>query len=131
MSAMRGMLAEIEANLKLARQPFEGRLVPFLVDMWTAHKGEITRLPEDLQDNLHQAYIEIRMANVIVEADLHKVSHGAGYLDNRYTERCGKIAKAAGKAKTALAQWLANEAVYTQPKSVNKKEEAAHDKEGG
>jgi hypothetical protein len=47
--AVSGILVELETNLKLAKQPFQTRLVPFVTSMWGIHKGEIVRLPKELR----------------------------------------------------------------------------------
>ncbi len=43
-SAVRSLFTEVDANLKLAQQPWEGRLVPFLTDMWDVHKAQIFKI---------------------------------------------------------------------------------------
>jgi len=74
--AVSGILVELETNLKLAKQPFQTRLVPFVTSMWEIHKGEILRLPKELKDALYQVYVEIEMANNLVEADIHQLEYG-------------------------------------------------------
>lgn len=74
--AVSGILVELETNLKLAKKPFQNRLVPFVTSMWEVHKGEILRLPKKLKDVLYQVYVEIEMANNLVEADIHQLEYG-------------------------------------------------------
>lgn len=104
-SAIRSILVEVETNLKLAKQPFTGRLVPFATEMWDYHKGQILELPEDTQTVLHQAYICVREANAIVESNL-QLPYGAGYYNDKYKEKCSEIADRAEKAVELLRSWL-------------------------
>jgi len=110
-NAGRSILAELQTNLALAKRPFQGRLVPFVTSMWEAHKGEILRLPRDLQDALYQVYVEMQMANALVQADLHKLDYGRGYYDEPYKEKSGKVAEKAETAIKLLGDWLKQEGV--------------------
>ncbi len=77
-------------------------------------KLKFLRLPKDLQDALHEVYVEIQMTNAIVSVDLHKVAWGGGYLDNRYKEKCGKILERAQKIRTLLREWLKQEGIEVE-----------------
>ena len=109
-SATRSILVEVEADLKLARQPWQGRLVPFAMGMWDAHKGYILALPEDLQNDIHRVYIEVQRANALFQQNLN-LPHGSGYYDKDYREQCTKIANEAEKASKLLRDWLKQEGV--------------------
>jgi len=108
-NAGRSILSELNTNLGIARQPFQGRLIPFVTTMFAAHAGEITRLPNDLQNAVYQAYVEIHMGNAVVQTDLHKIAWGGGYLDNGYKELCKEIITKGESAKELLEGWLKNE----------------------
>ena len=112
--ATRGILVEVETNLKLAKQPYEGIVAPFPVSIWEAHQGEILRLPTDLQDALYQVYVEIQMANAIVQADLHKRGYEAVKISefgtsDEYKMRRSKVAEKAKMAIKLLRGWLEQE----------------------
>ncbi len=104
--AVFGILAELETNLELGKQPFENRLVPFVTSMWEVHKGEILRLPKELKDILYQVYVEIEMANNLVEANIHQLDYGLGYYNEPYKEKKNKIVGKAEQAIKDLEDWL-------------------------
>jgi len=111
LNAGRSILVEVETNLKLAKQPFQNRLVPFVTSMWEAHKGEILRLPKDLQDTLYQVYVEIQMANALVQADIHQLDYGQGYYNQPYKEKSGKVIEKTEIAIGLLRSWLKQQGV--------------------
>jgi len=104
--AVSGILVELETNLELAKQPLQNRSVPFVTSMWEVHKGEILRLPKELKDVLYQVYVEIEMANNLVEADIHQLEYGRGYYNKPYEEKKSNIAKKAEQAINGLHDWL-------------------------
>ena len=104
--AVSGILVELETDYKLAEQPFQNRLVPFVTNMWEVHKGEILRLPKELKDVLYQVYVEIEMANSLVEADIHQLEYGRGYYNEHYKEKRNSIAEKAEQAIKGLQDWL-------------------------
>ncbi len=61
-----GLLEEVETNLRIATEPWTGKLLPFQTRMWNALQDEVNKLPVDLQEELSQAYIDIRLANSVV-----------------------------------------------------------------
>ena len=105
--SIHGILAELETNLNIARQPFESRLVPFLVSIWEVHKGEILELPEEMRGALYEAYVEIQMTNALVQTDLYKITFGRGYYDGNYQEKCKIVAQKAEKAINLIKSWFA------------------------
>ena len=108
-NAVRSILSEFQNNLEIAKQPFQGRLIPFVTSMFSAYAGEITRLPNNLQHTVYQAYVEIDMGNAIVQTDLHKIQWGGGYLDNKYQEQCKRIIEKGENAKQLLEDWIKKE----------------------
>jgi len=107
-NAARSILAEIEGNLKLAKEPWSGRIVEFVREMWNVHSGHVLELPTNLQDSLHRVYSEIQTANALYHLNL-TIMHGSGFYDNAYTEQRAKIAKAAEEAAKLLREWLKTE----------------------
>jgi len=107
-SAIRNILVELNTNAALAKQPFQGRLVPFETKMWDDHKGEILALPEDTQAALHQVYIYVQQANALVQSNL-RLPYGRGYYDGDYKKKCGEIADKAKIATELLRSWLKQE----------------------
>ena len=105
-NAGRSILAELKINLEIAQQPFQNILVPFVTRAWEAYKGEILGLPKDLQDTLYQVYVEIQLANTLVQADLHQLDYGLGYYNEPYKGKCNEIAQRAEKARELLRSWL-------------------------
>jgi len=107
--AVSGILVEIETNLGLAKQPFESRLVPFVTSIWEVHKGEVLRLPQGLRSILYEVYIEIEMANSLVEADIHQLDYGRGYYNEPYKGKKEKIKNKAEQAIKDLKDWIKKE----------------------
>ena len=106
--AVSGILVELETNSKLGKQPFQNRLVPFVTSMWEVHKGEILRLPKELKDVLYEVYVEIEMANNLVEADIHQLEYGRGYYNEPYKEKKNSIVVKAEQVIKDLEDWLKN-----------------------
>lgn len=109
LTAARNILAEVESNLKVAKEPFGGRLLPFTTDMWDVHKGQLLGLPGDLQDALYQFYLDVHRANTLVQVDLHQQKLHQRELDKPYEERCRTLTKKAEKARELLVRWLSQE----------------------
>ena len=61
-----GLLEEVETNLKIATEPWTDKLLPFQTRMWNALQSEVNKLPANIQEELSQAYIDIRLANSVV-----------------------------------------------------------------
>ena len=107
----RNILSELETNIGIAKTSFDGKLMPFVTSMFDAYKGEIVTMPHDLQDALYIVYVEILKTNAVVQADLHKVQYGRGYLDETYKDQCSKIEAVAPIAEELLKKWLKKEGV--------------------
>lgn len=105
-SAVHNILSELNVNLEITRTPFQGRLIPFVTSMFDTYKGELVRLPDELQRSIYQAYVEASMGNAIVEVDLHKVSYGRGYMDTAYRAKCKEITEKVENAINLLNGWL-------------------------
>jgi hypothetical protein len=104
--AMSGILVELETNLELAKQPIINSLVPFVNSNWEAYKGEAARLPKEIKDILYEVYVEIELANNLVEANIHQLDYGRGYYNQPYNERKDNIKEKAEQAIKYLGHWL-------------------------
>jgi len=114
LNAMRDILVELDSNVELAKQPFQGNLVPFENKMWDGHKGKILSLPKDIQGALRQAYNCVQEANALVQSNL-QLAYGLGYYNKQYQQKCNEIAEKAGKASELLRGWLSQEGVKELP----------------
>lgn len=112
-SAMRGMLAEVEASIELAKQRRGGgMLVAFPTDVWSAYKGYIVGLPNNLQSALHQLYLEIHAANAIVQLNFH-LPYRSGFCDSDYNKAQQRILERAEQARGFLIEKLDQGGVQT------------------
>jgi hypothetical protein len=89
--AISAILAEVEVNEKIAKEPWTGKQLPFLIEMWNLYKPQVASLPGEARQELEELYIDIIRANTVVAQDLHKVGYGAGFLDNQYRDICSTI----------------------------------------
>jgi len=105
-NAVQNILSELQTNLEIAKQPFQSPLITFVTSVFIIYAGDITRLPNDIQDAIYRTYVEINMGNAIVQTDLHKIKWGLGYLDNVYKEQRKKIVDEGEKARQLLENWL-------------------------
>jgi len=105
-ASIRAILAEVQANEKIANEPFTGRQLPFLTEMWNLYKPQTSKLAEVIAQPLHKLYIDIIRANTIVTYNLQRVPYGAGYLDSEYRGMCSKIANQAKEVADLLETWL-------------------------
>jgi len=75
-NAVQNILSELQTNLEIAKRPFQGHLITFVAGVFSIYAGDITRLPNDIQDAIYRTYVEINIANAIVQADLNKIQWG-------------------------------------------------------
>ena len=104
--AVSGILVELETNLELAKQPISNSLAPFVNSNWEAYKGEAIGLPKEVKNILYDVYVEIELANNLVEANIHQLDYGRGYYNQPYNERKVKIKEKAEQAIKCLGDWL-------------------------
>ena len=79
-SAVKGLLTEMNANLKLIEKgPDMALLPPLAKDMWNIHKNRIVELPSEMQTCLYEAYVRIDYVNAVLDirADVGTRGHGA------------------------------------------------------
>jgi len=55
--------------------------VPFVNSNWEIYKEKIIRLPEEIRNILYGVYVEIELANSLVEADINQLDYGRGYYN--------------------------------------------------
>ena len=84
------LVIEVENNHRIAAEPWADKLLPFQTSVWDANQEDIHTLPADLQEELTQAYVDMRLANSIVwlSAELGRRSPK---LDESYTKLCANI----------------------------------------
>ena len=95
------LITEIENNHRTATEPWAGKLLPFQTSVWDTNPGELHILPENLREDLTQAYTDMRLANSIVwlSAELGRRSHN---LDENYMKLCTNIAERLNKIKLLI-----------------------------
>ncbi len=97
------LLEEVENNLKTATEPWTGKLLPFQSSKWNALQGEVNKLPADLQEELSQTYIDIRLANSVVRLST-EFDHTTYDLNQSYIKLRTSIAERLTKIKTLMEQ---------------------------
>ncbi|MFC1983940.1 hypothetical protein ACFLVO_02890 [Chloroflexota bacterium] len=90
-STIAAILGEIHANENIAKKPWTGKLLPFLANSWTIYKQQIPDLPKHTIQQIDEFYLDVILANTIVNKDLYQLKYGTGYLDNEYRDMCKQI----------------------------------------
>ena len=85
-------LMEVETNLSTASTPWANMLLPFQTTAWMTKPAEFSQVPEQLQEELVEAYIDMRLANDIVWL-AKEVGRHSDVLDTSYVRLCNKIAE--------------------------------------
>ena len=101
--AVPSLLEEIEINLKIATEPWAGKLLPFESSKWNALQGEVSKLPAELQEELSQTYIDIRLANSVVRLST-EFDHTTYDLNQSYMKLRTSIAERLTKVKMLMEQ---------------------------
>lgn len=83
---------ELETNLGVATSPWSGKLTPFQTTFWDSNNIKNDPLLVNLQEEITQVYIDIRLANSIVWLS-NEVGHRSSDLDESYKQLCVKIAE--------------------------------------
>jgi uncharacterized protein YneF (UPF0154 family) len=86
-----GLFAEVEINFRIATKPGLGKLLPFQTTVWDNNPNDIFRLPQNLQEDLTEAYVDMRLANNIFWLAMN-LGHISSNLQNNYIDLCTKIA---------------------------------------
>lgn len=108
-NAVKGLLTEMNANLKLiGKGPDMALLPPLAKDMWNIHKSRIVELPSEMQTCLYEAYAGIDYVNAVLDtrAAVPPRGHGPGEWDTRYKNEAEKARKPIERARDALQEWL-------------------------
>ena len=96
-----GLMEEIEANLRIASEPWTGKLLPFQTRMWNDLQSEVTKLPANLQEELSQVYIDVRLANSVVRLST-EFDHTTYDLNQSYTKLRTSIAERLTTVKSLM-----------------------------
>jgi hypothetical protein len=111
------LLGEVRDNIaigELSKVERNHTLVPFITDMWQAHKGNVYFMPPTLQQALRQGYLHAELANTVVRRDLSQLKFQQGYLDGQYEGQVQEGLAAFKQAETLLLQWLSREGTAAQ-----------------
>jgi len=98
--ALPGLVSEIKHNLSVAMNPRSGKMEPFQTVYWDRSQLGTDSMVSLYQEELVQAYTDIRLANIIVwlSVDLNHVSRE---MEASYFELCEKIAERLQKIASA------------------------------
>ena len=83
-TVIHALLKELKENQTIA-QEWQNKTNTVLMsrEAWATFKGHISFLPDKLQRNLPYTYSLLSDYNSLVECDRYKLSHGAGYVDDK------------------------------------------------
>ena len=95
------LLAEIKDNLAMAAKPATSDLIPFQTKIWDSQNSEIDSLPKAVQEELKQAYVDMRLANNIVWLAT-EVGRRSPALNDGYVRLCIQIAARLDKIMPTL-----------------------------
>lgn len=102
-----GLLAEIKDNLQLLGEtPDNHTLVPFLTDMWEAHKGNMNFLSSDTQENVRKGYAAVVLANATSARDLYQLKYLQGFLEEQYKKRSQDMKSPFEEAQKNLQDYI-------------------------
>ena len=85
------LVMEIEANLAVARKPWEDKLYSFQTECWDSKHGESDLFLNNHYQDLIQLYVDISLANNIVWLAT-EINHRSKELDESYIKLCSSIA---------------------------------------
>lgn len=86
------IIKELETNLEIATTPWAGKLTLFQTTAWDNNNVKTESRLSDIQEEISQVYIDIRLANSIVWLS-NEVGHRSADLDESYKQLCVKIAE--------------------------------------
>ena len=84
------LLQEIEGNINIANEPWEGKLNSFQTTVWESVQENMDNVPLSIYGELKQIYIDIRLANSIVRLST-EFNRRSGSLDDNYRKLCASI----------------------------------------
>ena len=91
-SSKSDIFKELESNLTIAIAPWGGKLIPFQTTFWDGDHLKVEPFLVNNQEEITQAYIDIRLANSLVWLS-KEVGHQSVDLDKSYKQLCAKIAE--------------------------------------
>jgi hypothetical protein len=92
---------EIEKNLAIATAPWTGKLESFQTRVLEANRTIVESLPPELQEDIREAYTDMRLANTLVWLSMD-VGHRSKDLDESYLKLSNKIAERLQKSMPSL-----------------------------
>jgi len=108
-NAVKGLLTEMNANLKLIEKGPDRALYPPLAkDMWNIHKSRIVELPTEMQACLYEAYFRMDYVNAVLDTRVVEGNrgYGPGAWETRYKDEGEKARKPMEEARNCLKVWL-------------------------
>lgn len=84
------LMSEVKNNSKIASRAQSGDLKAFSTKVWESTSGELLNLPEDIKQELSQAYVDMRLANSIVWLAI-ELKRRSPNLDDNYSKLCENI----------------------------------------
>ena len=108
-SAVKGLLTEMNTNLKLIEKgPDMALLPPLAKDMWSIHKSRIVELPAEMQARLYEAYVRMDYVNAVLDIRVVEGNrgHGPSAWETRYKNEAEKARKPMEETRNCLKAWL-------------------------
>ena len=101
-TVIHALFKELKENQAIA-QEWQNKTNTVLMsrEAWATYKGHVSFMPEELQGKLLYTYSLVSDYNSLVEYDRYKLSHGAGYVDDKMR---GAAEKFAGNADGIITQ---------------------------
>jgi hypothetical protein len=92
------LISEIENNRRIAAQPWSGTLFSFQTRVWDSNQDQLQLIPDNLREELKEAYFDISLANSIVWLAT-EMGRRSEHLDESYTKLCSGIAQRLSRIK--------------------------------
>ena len=118
-NAVKGLLTEINANLKLIEKGPDRALYPPLAkDMWNIHKSRIVELPTEMQACLYEAYVRMDYINAVLDTRVVEGNRGfgPGAWETRWKNEGEKAREPMEEAANCLNAWLKEQKPDEEPK---------------
>lgn len=84
------LMSEVKNNNKIASRAQSGDLKSFSTKVWESTSQELLNLPEEIKQELSQAYVDMRLANSIVWLAI-ELKRRSPHLDDNYSKLCDNI----------------------------------------
>ncbi len=84
-SVLRAILNELKENILVANNVLKkgNYSVKMSNESWNTYKGEFGFMSEETQTNLREVYSLVGDFNGLIDYNMYKLSHGAGYVDDK------------------------------------------------